>query len=89
MTVNHDVAGSSPAGGANKKDHHTVVFFVGLLALVWGENPETVDIHGNAISCGAVSHDACVVDKRQQGEPKNLVFRNEVFSFVSAGHNII
>ena len=28
MTVNHDVAGSSPAGGANEKDTQRVSFFV-------------------------------------------------------------
>ena len=29
MTVNHDVAGSSPAGGANKKAGQTTCFFIG------------------------------------------------------------
>ena len=28
MTVNHDVAGSSPAGGAKKKDRFRTVFFL-------------------------------------------------------------
>ena len=28
MTVNHDVAGSSPAGGAKKKDRSKTVFFL-------------------------------------------------------------
>ena len=31
MTVNHDVAGSSPAGGANKKTTQSGGFFVGSL----------------------------------------------------------
>ena len=38
MTVNHDVAGSSPAGGAKRP------IFVGLFFIYEGENNENFDI---------------------------------------------
>ena len=37
MTVNHDVAGSSPAGGATKEDTDRVSFFVAFLIGRTGE----------------------------------------------------
>ena len=41
MTVNHDVAGSSPAGGAKKKARHSTCFFL--------SNPK--DWHVIAVRC--------------------------------------
>ena len=41
MTVNHDVAGSSPAGGANKKAGRKTCNFIGSLLLVeWSSAPK-------------------------------------------------
>ena len=53
MTVNHDVAGSSPAGGANKKQTAFAVCF--LLVFLYGEEPRLICEANSVKVCGAKS----------------------------------
>ncbi len=68
MTVNHDVAGSSPAGGA--KDHSTHLSAVVFLSVVVEQNSVCASRYAGAVSA-ANEHSWSV--RAQQGEPEKIV----------------